>query len=53
MKNLRCLKKLFCIVLLVTVTLPLQAISIENIGAEFHQLGSDQINCLNLQINFG
>jgi endonuclease YncB( thermonuclease family) len=31
MKNLRCLKKLFCIPLLATLTLPLQAISIETL----------------------
>lgn len=33
MKNLRCLKKLFCILLLATLTLPLQAISVEQIGS--------------------
>jgi len=32
MKNLRCLKKLFYILLLAAITLPLQAISVENIG---------------------
>ena len=31
MKNLRCLKKLFCILLLATLTLPLQANAVENI----------------------
>jgi len=33
MKNLRCLKKLFCILLLATLTPPLQAICVEKIGS--------------------
>ena len=33
MKNLRCLKRLFCVLLLAILTLPLQAVSIENIGS--------------------
>ena len=33
MKNLRCLKKLFFILLLAGLTLPLQAISVEQIGS--------------------
>jgi micrococcal nuclease len=33
MKNLRCLIKLFCILLLAALTLPLQAISVEKIGS--------------------